>query len=278
MLVRNRISRIFYLHKFFDYPISLKLKTFTNMGLFRTIEAGCGYVWSVFFKKPETSLENFYINRFGKPLYRMFFEDYTEKVWGVHPSGGSRLGCTASKRTVGIRHTQRHAQKKFLQRKTSKRWKPRSSSNSFIPNSVPDNFGKLWPAKYLKKEARSSRKPRSKRFTSERNRVTSVIVETPSGERREVPCDYFLSSLPAKRPHTVYPGNRCTRRCETHCRRTALPRFYHGGTIDEKTIHKKSNQNKNFRRSYPRHMDLHTGTRCAGKPVCKYSTTGRPIW
>ena len=86
MLVRNRISRIFYLHKFFDYPISLKLKTFTNMGLFRTIEAGCGYVWSVFFKKPETSLENFYINRFGKPLYRMFFEDYTEKVWGVHPS------------------------------------------------------------------------------------------------------------------------------------------------------------------------------------------------
>ncbi len=42
MLVRNRISRIFYLHKFFDYPISLKLKTFTNMGLFRTIEAGCG--------------------------------------------------------------------------------------------------------------------------------------------------------------------------------------------------------------------------------------------
>ena len=37
------------------------------------------------FKKPETSLENFYINRFGKKLYSMFFEDYTEKLWGRHP-------------------------------------------------------------------------------------------------------------------------------------------------------------------------------------------------
>lgn len=92
MLVRNRISRIFYLHKFFDYPISLKLKTFTNMGLFRTIEAGCGYVWSVFFKKPETSLENFYINRFGKPLYRMFFEDYTEKSGAYTPRNWEPTG------------------------------------------------------------------------------------------------------------------------------------------------------------------------------------------
>ena len=56
MLVRNRISRIFYLHKFFDYPISLKWQTFANMGLVRTIEAGCGYLWCVFFKKPHTPL------------------------------------------------------------------------------------------------------------------------------------------------------------------------------------------------------------------------------
>ena len=32
-------------------------------------------------------MEDFYINRFGKVLYSMFFEDYTEKLWGIHPSG-----------------------------------------------------------------------------------------------------------------------------------------------------------------------------------------------
>ena len=86
MLLRNRISRILFLHKFFDYPISLKLSTFKNMGLGRTVKAGCGYVKAAMFKKEEDSLENFYINRFGKPLYEMFFEDYTENLWGRHPS------------------------------------------------------------------------------------------------------------------------------------------------------------------------------------------------
>ena len=86
MLLRNRISRILFLHKFFDYPISLKFDTFKNMGLGRTVKAGCGYVKAAVFKKEEDSLENFYINRFGKPLYEMIFEDYTENLWGRHPS------------------------------------------------------------------------------------------------------------------------------------------------------------------------------------------------
>ena len=86
MLVRNRISRIFFLRKFFDYPISLKAETFKNMGFKRTVKAGCGYVKASIAKKEESSLENFYINRFGRPLYEMFFEDYTEKLWGRHPS------------------------------------------------------------------------------------------------------------------------------------------------------------------------------------------------
>ena len=86
MLIRDRVSRIYYLKKFFDYPISLKLQTFTNMGLIKTIKSGFSYLKSVFVKKEETSLENFYINRFGKVLYSMFFEKYTEKLWGRHPS------------------------------------------------------------------------------------------------------------------------------------------------------------------------------------------------
>ncbi len=86
MLVRERVSRIYYLEKFFDYPISMKMQTFKNMGLLRTVKAGCSYLWSAVFKKEENCLENFYINRFGKVLYSMFFEGYTEKLWGRHPS------------------------------------------------------------------------------------------------------------------------------------------------------------------------------------------------
>lgn len=86
MLTRRRVSRIYFDDKFYDYPISLKLETFKNMGFIKTIQVGVSYVWSMIFKKPEDNLENFYINRFGRKLYSMFFEYYTENLWGRHPS------------------------------------------------------------------------------------------------------------------------------------------------------------------------------------------------
>ena len=86
MLTRRRVSRIYFDDKFYDYPISLKIETFKNMGFVKTIQVGISYVWSMIFKKPEDNLENFYINRFGRKLYSMFFEYYTENLWGRHPS------------------------------------------------------------------------------------------------------------------------------------------------------------------------------------------------
>ncbi|MDD6203276.1 MAG: NAD(P)/FAD-dependent oxidoreductase [Lachnospiraceae bacterium] len=87
MLKRPRVSRIFFEHKFFDYPISLKWETFKNMGLLTDIHVFFSYLFSVVHKREEKSLEDFYINRFGKKLYSMFFEHYTENLWGRHPSG-----------------------------------------------------------------------------------------------------------------------------------------------------------------------------------------------
>ena len=109
MLVRRRVSRIYYLKKFFDYPISLKWDTFRNMGFSRTVKAGFGYLKSAVVKKEEDSLRNFYINRFGKPLYEMFFESYTEKVWGRDPKdisaawGAQRVkGLSLSKAILNV--------------------------------------------------------------------------------------------------------------------------------------------------------------------------------
>ncbi|MBP3890758.1 MAG: NAD(P)/FAD-dependent oxidoreductase [Solobacterium sp.] len=86
MLRRNRVSRIFFNRKFFDYPITLKVETFQNMGLGTTMVAGFSYLKSMIHKRQENSLEDFYVNRFGKKLYSMFFEHYTENLWGRHPS------------------------------------------------------------------------------------------------------------------------------------------------------------------------------------------------
>lgn len=85
-LLRRRVSRIYYKRKFYDYPISFRPRTFLNMGLGTSAAAGASYLASCVYKLPEDSLENFYINRFGRRLYGMFFKGYTEKVWGRAPA------------------------------------------------------------------------------------------------------------------------------------------------------------------------------------------------
>ncbi len=83
-LIRNRLSRILFERHFFDYPVSLSLNTFQNLGLLRLIKIGLSYGKIRLFPiKTEKTLEDFFINRFGKELYETFFKDYTEKVWGV---------------------------------------------------------------------------------------------------------------------------------------------------------------------------------------------------
>ena len=86
MLTRHRVSRILFDNKFYDYPVTLKMETLKNMGFFTTMKVGFSYLAAILHKKPEDNLENFYINRFGCKLYSMFFEYYTENLWGRHPS------------------------------------------------------------------------------------------------------------------------------------------------------------------------------------------------
>ena len=84
MLIRSRLSRIYFLRKFFSYPIRLNLQTIRNLGCARLARIAASYAFiSLFPRKPERSLEDFIVNRFGKELYATFFRDYTEKVWGV---------------------------------------------------------------------------------------------------------------------------------------------------------------------------------------------------
>ncbi len=101
MLVRPRKSRIYFLRRFFDYPIKLTADTLRKLGLVRTVKIGFSYLMARLFpRKVEKSLEDFLINRFGRQLYLTFFKSYTEKVWGVPcrqsaPSGehSASRGC-----------------------------------------------------------------------------------------------------------------------------------------------------------------------------------------
>ena len=193
MLVRTRVSRIYFLKKFFAYPISLSWETIRNMGFGRTVKAGFGYMWSAVFKKKETNLRNFYINRFGKPLYEMFFEDYTEKVWGVNPSDIS--ADWGAQRVKGL------SLFKAVWSKLAAPFRKKNSKN--VETSLIEQYvypkkgpGQLWET--LASEVRSLggeiiMHARVDDIITENSRVVCVKANGV-----EYAGDYFISSMPIK--------------------------------------------------------------------------------
>lgn len=195
LLLRNRVSRIYYLRKFFDYPISLKPETFINMGLVRTLKAGFGYIHSCISKKEEVSLENFYINRFGKPLYEMFFEDYTEKLWGVNPSNIS--ADWGAQRVKGL--SLRKAVLNVLTKPFKKGDKVETSliEQFYYPKKGP---GQLWEALADKIEAEGGKIIKNscvKKISVKNGSISHISAETPDGAI-QVKADYYISTMPVK--------------------------------------------------------------------------------
>lgn len=82
-LTRPRLSRIFYQRKFFQYPLE-PMNALVGLGLFESLRCGLSYAWArVAPVKPEENFEAWVSNRFGRRLFKIFFESYTEKVWGI---------------------------------------------------------------------------------------------------------------------------------------------------------------------------------------------------
>ncbi|MCL5260767.1 MAG: NAD(P)/FAD-dependent oxidoreductase, partial [Gammaproteobacteria bacterium] len=114
-LQRKRVSRIYFLRQFFPYPIKFNLTTLKQLGLARVWRITCSYLSICLHPiKPEKSLEDFFINRFGRELYQTFFKDYTEKVWGIDCSLISSEWGMQRIKGLSIIKTIAHAVKKFL--------------------------------------------------------------------------------------------------------------------------------------------------------------------
>jgi protoporphyrinogen oxidase len=82
-LARPRLSRIYYDGKFFHYPLRA-LSTFAGLGLLESMRIAASYLWRQLFPYRQVdTFEQWVTNRFGRRLFKIFFERYTEKVWGI---------------------------------------------------------------------------------------------------------------------------------------------------------------------------------------------------
>ncbi len=197
MLRRNRLSRIFFNQKFFDYPVSLKASTIKNMGLGTTFVVGCSYLKSAIHKRPENSLEDFYINRFGKKLYSMFFENYTENLWGRHPRDISPEWGAQRVKGLSISAILKDIFGKAFNKKNRK-----------VETSLIEEFAypKLGPGQLWEITAKEIKKKDGEIIMNakvvgiqknKKNELTGVTYES-AGKKVKLSGDYIISSMPIK--------------------------------------------------------------------------------
>ncbi|MBE6850124.1 MAG: NAD(P)/FAD-dependent oxidoreductase [Ruminococcus sp.] len=198
MLVRNRVSRIYYKHKFFDYPVSLKWETIRNMGFGTTMVAGFSYMKGTIAKKPEDSLENFYINRFGRKLYSMFFEGYTEKLWGRHPREISADWGSQRVKGLSIMAVIKDMFSKIGGKKDTKKVETSLIEEFYYPKFGP---GQLWETTAKEFEALGGKIVMNAKVTrintDGTGRIESIVCEKDGGEST-ISGDIFISSMPVK--------------------------------------------------------------------------------
>ena len=210
MLIRNRKSRIYFLRRFFDYPISLTADTLRKLGLARTFKIGISYMAAMASQiKPETTLEQFFINRFGRELYLTFFKSYTEKVWGVpcHEISAE----WGAQRIKGLSITK--AILHFLKKKPSSDIAQKGTETSLIEKFMYPKFGpgQLW--EYVAKDVRRLGGSVELgwdivRLNVEGTRIRSAeMVHPETGERRTVEADYFFSTMPVQELIRKLSGN-----------------------------------------------------------------------
>lgn len=197
MLIRHRVSRILFSSKFYNYPISLKFETFKNMGFLNTMAVGFSYLASVFHKLPEDNLENFYINRFGRKLYSMFFEYYTENLWGRHPREIDAAWGAQRVKGLSIVAVIKDVFRKFFHKKNGK-----------VETSLIEEFqypklgpGQLWDVTASKIEELGGTIIKNAKVVNihknSEQRITSISYEK-DGETITAEGDYVISSMPVK--------------------------------------------------------------------------------
>ena len=203
MLLRQRLSRIFYRRRFFDYPLTLNSTTVKNLGLLETLKIAMSYGRAqIRFGAPEITLEDFLINRFGTRLYRTFFKDYTEKVWGVPCRqisaewGAQRIKGLSMAKAVG------HALASPFRNAFDTAQK--STETSLIERFLYPKFGpgQMW-------EEVASRVTALGGAIHLRQRVVGMhcvadkiigvdVFDERTGAVRRILCDHFFSTMPVK--------------------------------------------------------------------------------
>lgn len=197
MLLRSRLSRIYFNKQFFDYPLKLNLETLLKLGPWKTFTFGVSYVMARIRPiRPENSLEDFLVNRFGLRLYRQFFKEYTEKVWGV-PCGEISAAWGAQRiKSLSILKAITHAVRKLF---GSGKVEQTSLIESFLyPKYGPGQMWEVAARRFVERGGKLLMQSNVEQVDIRDGGVRGVAYRDGDGQVEVLSCTHLLSTMPIK--------------------------------------------------------------------------------
>lgn len=204
LLTRPRLSRIYYLKRFFDYPVRMSLNTALNLGPVRLLRTLFSYLRVRLFPiRDEKSLQDFVINRFGRELFRTFFKDYTEKVWGIPCDQISAEWGAQRIKGLSISRAIVHALRSLVPRR------PSDVAQKGVATSLIERFlypafgpGQMWEEVALRVTGRGGELLLGNAVETvhrEGDRIVAVTVrDEKTGASTRVDADACFSSIPIR--------------------------------------------------------------------------------
>lgn len=204
MLVRRRKSRIYFARKFFEYPLRLNFDAVAKLGFIRTLKIGLSYVWATLFAdRNPRNLEQFFIGRFGRELYRTFFKSYTEKVWGQSCTEISAEFGAQRVKGLSIRKAVAHFLKTLMHRNIAD-IRQKSTETSLIeeflyPKLGPGQMWEIVAEEVTRRGGTILLNHRAARLHVDGNRIAAVdAVDLKTGRLTTYDADYVFSTMPVK--------------------------------------------------------------------------------
>jgi len=191
-LRRPRLSRIYYHGHLFQYPLK-PLNALVNLGVPTAVAVVASYLRAKIRPvRPEVSFEDWVSNRFGRTLYKIFFESYTEKVWGI--PGREIRAQWAAQRIKGL--SLRTAIVNMLKRSRATDVKTLIGEFEY-PRFGP---GMMWETFQQRVESGGGRVQLGARVVGlehDGQRISGIVVEQ-DGARLRQPASHVISTMPMR--------------------------------------------------------------------------------
>lgn len=194
LLVRQRLSRIFYRDGFFDYPLK-PVNALRGLGIIEAGRVMVSFLHTQLFPiADESTFDAWVSNRFGRRLFEIFFKTYTEKVWGMPCSEINAAWAAQRIKNLNLVTALKNA---FVRNGTR---------NGEVVASLVERFyyprlgpGMMWEscrdlaASY---GIETHLQSQVVRIHHSGGRVSAVDVAGPDGGTRREPCGSLISSMP----------------------------------------------------------------------------------